>query len=150
MGACGGIFRLPWLSRKTGDRASYHLIYSPGVFLTHKSLWRGRLNYGCADAVPAGVLPAWAGRARGGRTSDLRPRWEGASALPQTLSTSSSQVRPVPQWTVMGLGVVMGGPGRRQLAQQALPLSPLPLPCLDLTSFLCQALSTVVATEDTE
>lgn len=31
----------PWLSRKTGDGASYHLIYSLGVFLTHKSLWRG-------------------------------------------------------------------------------------------------------------
>lgn len=27
-----------WLSRKTGDGASYHLIYSLGVFLTHRSL----------------------------------------------------------------------------------------------------------------
>lgn len=53
-----------WLSRKTGDRASYHLIYSLGVFLTHKSLRRGRLNYGCADAgrwtARSGSLcPAW-------------------------------------------------------------------------------------------
>lgn len=57
-----GHFVSLWLSRQTGDGASYRLIYSLGVFLTHTSPRRARLNYGRdADAVKPleRFLPGW-------------------------------------------------------------------------------------------
>lgn len=55
-----GHFVSLWLSKQTGDGASYRLIYSLGVFLTLTSPGRARLNYGRdADAVkpPERFLP---------------------------------------------------------------------------------------------
>lgn len=120
-----------WLSRKTGDRASYHPIYSLGVFLTHKSLWRVKLNYGCAHAVAAGALPAsvWRGEGvwgaavlsltLGQQRPAPAPRGVGASALPETLSTAGSHMCLAPQWTMLRPAVGSGGARQEVVCKQA-------------------------------
>lgn len=98
-----GHFVSLWLSRQTGDGASYRLIYSLGVFLTHTSPRRARLNYGRdADAVKPleRFLPGWEA-ALGSHPGARGPGGQRAGAALLT----PAEMRLAPRWAISGPGV---------------------------------------------
>jgi len=127
-----GHFVSLWLSRQTGDGASYRLIYSLGVFLTHTSPRRARLNYGRdADAVKPleRFLPGWEA-ALGSHPGARGPGGQRAGAALLT----PAEMRLAPRWAISGPGVdggwarlgSMGEPGRSHLPLPPIPASPEP------------------------
>lgn len=129
-GARDRTFRLPL--GQTGDGASYRLIYSLGVFLTHTSPRRARLNYGRdADAVKPleRFLPGWEA-ALGSHPGARGPGGQRAGAALLT----PAEMHLAPRWAISGPGVdggwarlgSMGEPGRSHLPLPPTPASPEP------------------------